>query len=881
MWSRRRRTDDDFHEEIRAHIALETDRLIREGATAEDAAAAARRGFGNVAGVRERFHEARHPIWFEQFARDLRYAWRGLWRSRAFLATTVLTLAVGLGLVTSVFAVFNAYVLRPFAVRDPYGLYETIWRAQDAAGGSFSWRDYEAFRARDDLFAAVIAENTRFVTSGGNTLSAGFVSGNYFAALGAPILIGRGLGEADAGPDGGTPVAVLSHQTWSRLFDRDPAVLGREVAINGRTLVVVGVARPEFQGLDDSPQDLWLPVTMNGAVAGRDLFGADQPRELHLIVRLRPGVTAEQAQGALRIEPFASRSVGRVDAVHAEFRVRATPVRLTLELIALLSPVFTGFALVLVAACANASNVMLARAFARQREIGIRLSLGASRARVIRQLLTEGLLLSALAGLLGLALASLALRAGTAAFMRVLPAEVSSLVRLAPLDFDHRVFLFALAAATATTLLFALLPALQATRLTLTDALHGQASPAIRSSTLRNLLVAGQVAVSLTLLIIAATLVRNGVAIDATDLGLEPRGVLSVNQRGDDPALIARAAAALTGDPRIEHVVVTSRNPLFGQLPKSPVRQAGDVVAVSYMFVSPGYFSMLGIPIVHGRGFLLAEAPEESGVAVVSAAGAGKLWPGEDPVGKTLSVQVDPPATGASEAVRFDRPANAGKLPGSIVVTVVGVARDAVSGFVYEGKDAAHVYLPTDATGTHAAALLVRGPAGSLQADTVRALLQRVSPDPLLFETIRLEQMVDVQMFPLRLASWIGSILAAMALVLSVVGLSGVLTYTVGQRAREIGIRMALGATSTRVVRLVMGQTARLAGLGAVAGLLVSYIALKLLSAFVRMENVSVVDAGAFAVGLGLVAAAVAVASYGPARRAAVVDPAVVLRSDA
>jgi putative ABC transport system permease protein len=905
MSFRRRRTDDDFHEEIRAHIALETDRLIQEGVSPGDARAAAHRAFGNVLGARDRFHDAHYRVWLEQFARDLRYAWRGLWRSRAFCATTVLTLAVGLGLATAVFTIFNAYVLRPFAVRDPYSVHEITWHSQEAAGSTFRWSDYEALRARTDLFEAVIAQANRFVTSQGNTLSAGFVSGNYFAALGAPVLLGRGLADYDARADGGAPVAVLGYRTWARLFDRDPAVLGREIEINDRKLVIVGVTREEFQGLDDAPQDLWVPVTMYGPIVKSDLFAAVQPREMHLTARLRRTVTGAQAEGAVSLEPFEARVAGRLDAVRAEFRVRATPVRLTLELLAVLSPVFTAFGLVLVAACANASNVMLARANARHREIGIRLSLGASRGRVIRQLLTEGLLISVLAGAAGLALAAALLRAGTSLFFRVLPSAVSSLVRVAPLDFDLRVFVFALVAATCATLLFALLPALQATRLTLTDALRGEPSPAVRSAVLRSVLVGGQVAVSLVLLVVAATLVRNGVAIGATDLGLDTRGVTSVNQRGQNKTLTARAFAALAVDPRIDQIVVTSRNPLFGQLPKFPVRRdpasagqgatsgppdlephdrrapEGAVVAVSYMFVSPEYFPMLAIPIVRGRGFLAGEAREESGVAIVSAAGAQLLWPGDDPIGKTLRVQVDPPSSHAAETVKTLRPVDGAKAPDSIVVTIVGVAKDVVSGFVYEGKDAAHVYLPTSPAGPHAEALLVRGrPGASLHGDTLRTLLQKASPDPLVFETVRLQQMVDVQMFPLRAASWIGSFLALMALALSVSGLYGVLTYTIGQRAREIGIRMALGATAAAVVRLVMRQSARLAGLGAAVGLLFAYSVMKVLSTFVRMENVSVVDAGAFAVGLSLVAIAVALASYAPARRAARVDPSLMLRSE-
>jgi cell division protein FtsX len=232
---------------------------------------------------------------------------------------------------------------------------------------------------------------------------------------------------------------------------------------------------------------------------------------------------------------------------------------------------------------------MMARANARHREIGVRLSIGASRGRIVRQLMTEGLLLALLAGVTGLALAGALLRIGLVLFVAMLPPALALRVRFVPFDFDYRVFLFALLVAGATTTVFALLPALQATRLTLMEALRGQVSATIRSSSLRNLLVTSQVAVSLLLLVVSATLVRNGVAIRATDLGMRTTGVISVKPDGNDARLLARAHAALTQDPLVEQLVVTSRNPLFGESPRTPVLQASGVVLASYRFVSPGY----------------------------------------------------------------------------------------------------------------------------------------------------------------------------------------------------------------------------------------------------------------------------------------------------
>jgi predicted permease len=582
--------------------------------------------------------------------------------------------------------------------------------------------------------------------------------------------------------------------------------------------------------------------------------------------RLRRGVSAAQAQGALT--PFMTAVSGRSDAVRASVLLRATPAPFSLELIALLSPVFTAFGLVLVAACANVSNVMLARANARHREIGVRLSLGASRGRVVRLLMAEGVIIAGLAGLTGLALAAVILRAGLALFVAMLPPSVAAMIRVVPLDFDYRVFLVASAAAT---FLFALVPALQATRGTLTHALRGEAGAVVRTSTLRNLLVTSQVTVSLVILIASATLVRNGLTLNKIDLGLETNGVVSVNQPGRSRSLIPRAATMLAADPRVEAVAVTTVNPLFEQYRQTLVTPVGasSAVATRYTFVSPEYFPILQIPIERGRGFRADEAASEAPVGIISAATARAFWPDADPIGKTVRIE-----TSTTETEN--------KLQGYGTIMIVGVAKDVVSGFVYDGKDRTHLYLPTSPSGTHAGALLVRGRTPAVfRRDTLPVLLERVHPDPFALEALPLEEVLALQMFPLRVASWIGSLLGLIAIAVSVSGLYGVLTYMLSQRTREIGIRMALGATSARVLKLVMRQCARLAALGMMIGVALAFAVMKALSSAIHMRNVSIVDAGAFAAAVLLVSAAAALAAYVPARRATRINPSQALRADA
>jgi hypothetical protein len=290
----RRRADNDFSDELRSHIDLETDRLVGDGMSEEEARAAAHRAFGNVAIATERFYESSRWMWLDQLAQDLRYAWRGMRHSPAFVVTTVCTLAAGLGLLTIAFTVFNVYVLRPFAIRDPKSLHQVVWHAREGGGQGFRWRDYDQLSRRSDLFSAVIGEHTRYVSTSGQPLFAALVSANYFEALGPPMQAGRGLVRGDASDGAGA--AVLSDPAWARLFGRDPAALGRTLDLNGRPYTIVGVLAPAFVGLGDFPRDVFVPVTPLWTVHRP---GASETRETEITVRLRPGVTAVQAETVL------------------------------------------------------------------------------------------------------------------------------------------------------------------------------------------------------------------------------------------------------------------------------------------------------------------------------------------------------------------------------------------------------------------------------------------------------------------------------------------------------------------------------------------------------------------------------------------------------
>jgi putative ABC transport system permease protein len=821
----------------------------------------------------------------DQMLKDVFYSARGLVRERSFALTTIATLTVALTLATVVFAVFNAYVLRPYAVRDPYSLYEIRWSARHGTSGSagrtFRWSDYQELRARHDLFDDVIGERNRSVPSDGPPLLVAFVTGNYFQVLGGRVLSGRGLADFDARSPGGDPVAVLSHRAWTRVYDADPDAVGRTVRLNDRIFTIVGIMQEEFLGLNDTPPDLWVPVTMHAAVMKQDLFGVKQPRELAIIARLRNGISPEQVASALSSDM--ARLADRTGTVRAEVQPQATPAPLTASLIARLSPVFAAFALILVAACANVSNVMLARANTRQREIGIRLALGASRWRVVRQLLIEGLLIAAIVGVAALGIADLVLRAGLAIFFMTLPPSFAAVARVLPLDLDYRVFMFTLIVAALATVIFALLPALHGTRLTLTGALRGELTSGARGSRLRNVLVISQVTVSLVLIIAAATLVKNGSVLKRTDVGFDTHTLASIRPTGSGttPNVVTRAYETVGASAFAAQVSVTSSNPLTGEIPMSPVRrpQGGNMIPVTYMYVSPTYFSTLQIPIGIGRNFAPDEARTEAKVAVISAAAAQALWPGADPLGRTIRLWMPP--EDRPDVMTHDRLLSTTQVEaeGDDVV-VIGVTRDVVSGLVYDGSRP-HLYLPTSPGARHAKALLVRGRSiQDIRPDRLLSVLKTVDPNPLAFSTLSLDEALALQTYPMIIASWIGLLLSAIALALSVSGLYGVVTYNLSQRTKEIGIRMALGASSAAIMRLVMGQAGRLAAIGSGLGLLLSFSVLGVLAAIVPLENVSILNPSAFAAGTVVVGFAAALAAFFPSRRATHIDPSYSLRAD-
>jgi len=841
-WSRRDRFEADLEEEIRIHREMSGDAA-----------------FGSVALALEESREVWGLAWLESWKQDARFALRGFRRSPGFALGVIGAIGLGLGLNTTMFTVFNAYALRPFAVRDPYGLYAFTWNTKTGAEHWFSWDRYQDLRKQKTAFSDVLAFANLGAQVDGRTLFGQLVSGNYFTMLGVGMAQGRPLTEDDTGA-----VMVLSYDAWRNRFGADPNVLGRKVYLRGQPFEVVGIAHPAFSGLEGVPAGFWVPLRTAPAVMdGDDLFGARQPEHLRLIGRLQPGVRPEAARSGLLpwVRGF------RPEAARVYLESRASSVPLTREVILAFIPLFTAFALVLAIACANVSNMMLARALARQREIGIRVSLGAGRARLVRQLLTESVLLALPAAAAGFLISEVTVDGGRRLLFRTVPDAFRRILAVEDLSPDWRVFGFILAGALVTAMLFGLAPAIQTTRSRLVEANRGDFSSDYRPARLRNALVIAQVAVSALLLASTALALRSEGRIAGRPLGLDTHAVWDVRTIARRQA---KVAARLAEEPGIEAVAAAWHAPLYGLLRHIVVVPSGrsDSVRAGYNFVSAGYFSVFRIPLLRGRAFTEAESQAEAPVAVVSESTARRLWPRSDAVGQSLAIA--PPA--APPDPRFSR------SPRFPAASVVGVVADAMSGVIANGPEESSIYFPTHAgvEGNDSVLVRMRGtPAGARQR--LEAALDRIAPSLADFVN-PMDEVLALQVYPFRVTSWIAGFLAGVALLLTVSGIYGVMSYLVGQRTKEIGIRVALGAGAWELVGMVVRQSACLAGIGAVLGTGAA-LALAPLIAH-EIDGIQPYDWVPYAATAALVLLAAAAASFAPARRAVGIDPIQTLRCD-
>ncbi len=858
---RRRQREREMAEELESHLQMHIEDNLRSGMTPEEARRQALIKLGGLEQVKEDCRDTWSVRIIEDTLADVRFAVRSFRRKPGFVLTVVATIALPLGLNTALFTIFNAYVLRPVPVRDPGSIYRFTWTNRGGTGHSFSWPEFNAFRDSNPAFSEVTGSEPLFARVDSHPLMGELVTANYFRMLGVSTIDGRTfLPDKEIHP-GSPPVVVLSHAAWQKKLGGDANIIGKTIVIRGFPLRVIGITKPEFTGLNLTARDFWVPITMAGQLeSGPNLFGAEHPHRLDIVGRLKAGLTASVAEAALRVwARHATAEKSREEkAVGIVLVSRATSIPLTPQAIAAALPVLLAFLLVLLIACANIASMMLARAIARQREVGLRLSLGATRRRLVRQLLTESLALSVPAALAGALLSMAAIQLGQKALFSAMPSDYAQVTTVPSLHFDIRVFGFLIVISAFSAILFGLAPAVQSTRLDLAQATKGEFTGRLRPTKLRDALVVAQISACAMLLACAWMSFRASARMSTQRVGFTTKGVLEmdINEK-----YRTRILSRIAEEPAVQTVAAAESIPLNGMLPTVPL--VDGKIGVSYNFVSPGFFRALDIPILRGRNFTLEEARAGAAVAIVSQKTALRLWPEKQALGQTLRITPDPRVSLESNLRHFS------------VVRIIGVSADIVSCCFTVGTDPSLMYLPTttSAAGTE---LLVRvhGSGGRVR-QTLDTDLAAISPGAI-DQIHTMATFRDAGIFPFRVAAGVCAAIAGLALLLSLSGVYGVLSYSVSQRTREIGIRMAIGATRITVVRGVLTQSLRLALIGSTVGSVLALGAWRILSS--RLFFMRTFDGMAFFVGVLVPVAAASLAAYIPARRAANVDPMVALR---
>jgi predicted permease len=885
---RRDRVERDLDDEVRATLEILVEEKMRAGMTRGDARRAAGIEIGSSESVKQQVRETRSGALIETLLQDLRYGLRVLVRAPLFSLTAVLSLAIGIGATTAMFTVANGLLLRAVSGVEDAGQLVDIVRTRSDRGGDpgidpISYPDYLDIRERvqqvSDVYAYQLEVQTASVRLGrvAEPTFVNRVSMNYFTALGVRAAAGRLFGGGDGETPGESPLLVLSHRFWTRRLQSDPSIVGRTIRLNGIPLTVVGVAAAGFNGTGVVAPDMWVPVTMTGVFGSAPGAGDLSNRYgswLMAGARLRPGVSRAQASADVR-------RIG--DALNREYPLpsymgppdlpqpltfdwsveRASPVPSGLRLIAgaLVTLLLAIVSLVLAIACANVAGILLARAATRRREIGVRTAIGAGRARIVRQLLTETVLLFTFGGVAGLALAQLL----TSAIVLLLPAFPIPVNLSTPLDI--RVVAFSMTISFIAALLCGLVPALEASKADVVSALKEESHRPPDRARLRHAFVVAQVAFSALLVVLAGVFLRGLDNVTTFDRGFDATDVdvatvdlaMAGYTETTGPAFARDLIAGVRRLPGVERATLADQMPGPGAMSFGAVTVPGvtppngaQYFYPTWKMVDPGYFSTLRIPVVAGREFTDADRAGSEPVAIVTATTARRLWPERDPIGQMLlTYNASPSAPSAAPA---------------IPVRVIGVARDLPRPRASTREGVLELYVPWQQRYRPQLAIFVRRSGERSLAGEVRALISRMNPDLAVLTAETLDaQMTGPVEVQLRIGAGVAASVGLVGLLLAGLGVYGVTAHAVAARTREIGIRLSLGAGTKGIITLVLRQGMLLVGFGAVIGLVLGAAAGQLLS--MRLA-VPPPDAALLAIAAVLFTAIGLAACYVPVRRA-------------
>jgi putative ABC transport system permease protein len=882
---RREQVEREMDEELRGFLEMAVEEKVQQGMSREEALRAVRLERGSPEATKEVVRSAGWESFVDTCWRDLRFGLRMLRHNAGVTATVALTLALGIGVNTAMFSVLNGWLLRPLPVPSPEQITVLAAEQKEGSNGNFSYPDFLDFQKATDSFSSLFgyAWGIGGLSANGDAREIGYVAvtGNYFSGLGVKPTLGRLFLPSESEKPGEELLVVLGYSFWQSKVGGDPQVIGKSVRVNGKQATVIGVTPRDFHGTTFAfDMDAYLPLsalTLGGVDSGNP-WTARADRRLTVMGRLKPGTTLEQAQSSADV--IADRLAAQYPDTDKGVKVRVIPERFArpaafvatfVPAIASLFLVLAG--LVLLLACTNVTNILLVRATARSREVAIRSALGASRGRIVRQIVTESLLMALLGSAGGVLLGAAAL-AVSGSLLHSVFTNSNNYSLTMDVSLDWRVFAYATGTAILSGILVGLWPALRAARtdvnVELQEGSRG-ASPSGRKAIVRSVLTAAQLACSLMLLIAAGLFVRSLNSTEHMYLGFNPDHILNVvmdpNEIGYDQAQTKAFYEDLANEvgriPGVESTSVAFTVPMARPSNTAPVFVKTHPISahepaplIPYDCISPSYLQTMQVPLRQGRQFTESDNEKAQPVAIINQTMAKRFWPNENPIGKYFGMKGD-----------------AGPF-----VEVVGVAGDGQYFFISTAAYS-YFYVPLAQNFVSYRMLQLRTSVPPLTlVKSVEEQVHKLAPDLPIDDIRTMPQLVQGLggLFVFRLAATVAAAMGILGLVLAIVGVYGVVSYSAGQRTHEIGIRVALGAGSHDILKLISAQGLRLVGFGVGVGLLAAWVLSRAMkSLLVGVNAADPLTFASVAILLGFVALAACVV---PAHRATLVDPMIALR---